>query len=408
MPAAVADGGRCDLPRFTLSARLDHLAHSGPSVPSPFPKAFEAIQVFIRSFLPRAQTTRVGKQQLCIKDGNKTTTLSFSLQWLQDFEVVQSGVQPVRYSNGIRDDVYFSIYAALGTQGFLPDVRIVDVLLNQDDRDWQNRVQCETRFSDEEAKELYLGLNELQASLRLTLKAGVELPEVRAELEVVETLTRFYGRVRHLNDPAARAESLSYLKAAALCRILRLSEQKAKTPSSRAKVAFDEKIYALVQQFWVAQPYNRIKLPPAIHDLVEQRKRSTHEAAPLPKHQPKFDVGPLLRTLDPRLNARWRGAWEALQSNNPDKVSQAANSMVEVVDQVIDRVRGTQEFKDYLDARFPAQTDVVIATRALISRLKETLHKVKHETNEQPPKVAQSLIHQAEWLIDLLLGGESA
>ena len=374
---------------------------------SPSPKAFEAIQVFIRSFLPRAETTQVGEQQLRIKDGDKTITLPFGREWLDDFEVVQSGAQPKRYSNGIRDDVYFSIYAVLGIQGFLPDVRIVEVLLNQDDRDWLDRVQCETRFSDEEAKELCLGLNELEASLRLTLKAGVELPEVRAELQVVETLTKFYRKVKHLNDPAASAESLSYLKAAALCRILRLSQEKAQTPSPRAKVAFDEKIYTLVQKFWVAQPYNRIKLPPAIHDLMEQRKRSTPEAAPPPIHRPKFDVGPLLEKLDPRLHARWLGAWDALQSDNPDKVSQAANSMVEVVDQVINRVRGSQEFKDYLDARFPGQTEIVIAAKTLISRLKDTLHKVKHETDEQPPKVVRSLIHQAEWLIDLLLGGES-
>ena len=157
----------------------------------------------------------------------------------------------------------------------------------------------------------------------------------------------------------------------------------------------------------MAQPYNRIKLPPAIHDFMKQRKRSTPGAAPPPIHLPKFDVGPLLEKLDPRLHARWLGAWDALQSDNPDKVSQAANSMVEVVDQVINRVRGTQEFKDYLDARFPGQTEMVIAARTLISKLKNTLHKVKHETTEQPPKVVRSLIHQAEWLIDLLLGGES-
>jgi hypothetical protein len=277
----------------------------------------------------------------------------------------------------------------------------------KEERDWMHQVRCPTSFTDEEAKELFLGLSELDTSLRMTLDAAdVDLPEVSAELRVVESLIQFYNRARHLNDQAAEGESLSFLKAAAMVSIIRLSSVKAQVASPRAKAALDRKIYELVQRFWVAHPLNKIKLPEAVHDLVRQKglKFIRAIAAPPPAHSSKFDVGTLLGNLDPRLKDRWRGAWEALQSNNPDKVSQAASSMVEVVDQVIDTVRGTEEFKDYLESRFPMETETAIAVRNLISKLKSALHKVKHETTEQSPEVAERLIHQGEWLITLLLG----
>jgi hypothetical protein len=77
--------------------------------------------------------------------------------------------------------------------------------------------------------------------------------------------------------------------------------------------------------------------------------------------------------------------------------------MVEVLDQVIDRVRGAKEFKAYLADRFPQQSEVVLATRAWISKVKDGLQRLKHNTKEQPPEAAQDLIHQAEWIVNLLL-----
>jgi hypothetical protein len=92
-----------------------------------------------------------------------------------------------------------------------------------------------------------------------------------------------------------------------------------------------------------------------------------------------------------------------LQSDNPDRVSQATNSMVEVLNQVIDRVRGAKEFKDHLTDRFPEQAGVVLATRKWITEVKNGLQGVKHHTAEQSPQVAEDLMHQAEWIVNLLL-----
>jgi len=370
-------------------------------MPAPFAAAFDAIEVFIRSVLPRAEITRVGAEQLQVKNDTKTVRLTFNSEQLGDFGAVLGGNQPVGYSNSIRDDLYLPIYVALGMEGVIPDMRIVEILLNQENRDWLRRCRLsETRFADEAAKALYEGLIELQSSLRLTLESDVEVPEVRAELQIVESLTNYYEEHDNLNDSDVSLESLSYLKAAALCWIQRLQVAKARAASLRVKLAYDKKIYGIVHEFWIAQPYNRIRLPAAIHDYVAQRNGAVPAQ---PVHRPHVDIGPVLEKLDVRLRDRWRGAWAALQSGNPDRVSQAANSMVEMLDQVIDRVRGTKEFRDYLADRFPGQAKVVLATRTWISKVKDSLHGVKHHTAEQSPQVAEDLMHQVEWVVNLLL-----
>jgi hypothetical protein len=171
--------------------------------------------------------------------------------------------------------------------------------------------------------------------------------------------------------------------------------------SPRAKQAYDKKIYGVVQDFWVAHPYNKIKLPQAIHDLVAQWNRP--DSVSPPTYRPHVDIGPVLQTLDSRLKDRWRGAWAALQSDNPDRVSQATNSMVEVLDQVIDRVRGAKRFHEYLQDRFPDQAGVVVAARKWISEVKSSLQGIKHHSREQSPQLAQDLMHQAERIVSLLL-----
>jgi hypothetical protein len=100
---------------------------------------------------------------------------------------------------------------------------------------------------------------------------------------------------------------------------------------------------------------------------------------------------------------RRQGARAVLRSDNPDRVSQAANSMVDVLDQVIDRVRGTKEFADYLAERFPKHAAGISAQRTFITTVKSSLHTVKHHTQEQPPELAEHLMEVAESIIRMLL-----
>jgi hypothetical protein len=154
-------------------------------MPAPFAAAFDAIEVFIRSLLPRAEVTRVGNEQLQVGNGADSIRLTFSRAQLDDFDVVLGGSQPGPYSRGIKNDVYYPVYVALGMEGMILDFRIFGLLLNEEDRDWLGSCRlAETRFSVEFAKPLYESLIELQSSLRSTLESDVEIPEVKAELKL--------------------------------------------------------------------------------------------------------------------------------------------------------------------------------------------------------------------------------
>jgi hypothetical protein len=288
----------------------------------------------------------------------------------------------------------------LGEEGTIPNVMFSGALLAID-RDWiSNAYVAATYFESDYAQGLFGGLQELQASLLSTLSCGIAMPEVEEELKVVGDLIDFFNQTGHLNSTDVRQASLAYLKGASLCWILKLEAARAKTASPRAKTAYDKKICEIVRHFWLTAPYNRVELPVAVYDYVAQRNHPAPSSSP---HRSPVDLEPMLQKLDPRLKDRRRGAWVALRSENPDRVSQAANSMVEVLDQVIDRVRGGKEFKDYLADRFPEQAAVVIASRKWITEVKNGLQAVKHHPVEQSPALAEDLFHQAEWIVSLLL-----
>ena len=174
----------------------------------------------------------------------------------------------------------------------------------------------------------------------------------------------------------------------------------AAAPEPRVKAGYLKKMLTIAADFEM-QPYNRIKLPPALADYVAREKGAVDSSQRGMRQH--VNVESLLEELDPRLRDRWIGAWQALHSKNADSVSQAANSMVEVLDQVIDRVRGAREFRDYLSARYPGQAEMVQAKRQWISKVKDGLQSVKHHTDAQPPQLAEDLMHAAELIVRILL-----
>ncbi len=275
-------------------------------------------------------------------------------------------------------------------------------LLINDEREWLARCKLDTAFDPEFAEGLYGGLTSLQSSLAGTLEAGVDLPEVKADLQIIGDLVAWYGSTQSLNTLGAELASLSFLKAAALCWMLDLEEKKTKELRPRVKAALDRKIYELCA--WTqTTPYKLVKLPTAVFDFVADRKAIWTQSVGKSNSAARSGIEFQLARLDQRLADRWAGAKSALHSDNPDRVSQAANSMVETLDQVIDRVRGTKEFKDYLADRLPMQTGVVVAMRKLITEVKDSLHSVKHHTSEQPLQLAEDLMKAAESIIHMLL-----
>jgi len=151
------------------------------------------------------------------------------------------------------------------------------------------------QFDGSEGKEFYESLRELQSSLRETLKVGIEMPAVEKELAIVESLISACQTSGHLNEQDASLESLACIKCAALCWILRLESAKAKQASSRARQALDQKIYWIVQRYFVAQPYNGIRLLAAVRDMVAQRGQSSPRTQP--PYGPRIDVSGSLKEI---------------------------------------------------------------------------------------------------------------
>jgi hypothetical protein len=380
-------------------------------VNQPYPKAFDYIADFVRSLLPDARLEWAGVENLAITNGDARVIARFGHSELEDLERVLEGDLPVRYSKGIKNDFHFHIYLVLSGERMLPaDVKISTAMLS-DERDWLPEcVLREPRFDTKLARYLYQGLKTLATSLASTLEADVDLPEVQRELDVVNGLAGYYEKHKHLNDRDVSRLSLSYLKAAAVCAIIDLEDKRSKTPLQRLRDAYNEEICSIVQYFR-ADPLKRIKLPPAIYDLTAVQAHS-RENLLLPLHPAREErqtdqikLDRLLTQLSPRLKERRIGAWEALRSDNPDRLSQAANSMVEVLDQVIAQKCKEMSLDSFLEAKYSShrQTDWVERTRAWIGGTKTSLQGTKHETNAQSERLTEELLRSAESIMSVIL-----
>jgi hypothetical protein len=368
----------------------------------PSAHSMTAIKNYIQQVLPGFSVEQVGNAaaiEVC--RGAKRVVLRYGPDQLSDLqEALTNSSLPVRYKNGLVRDISLGALVAVGKEGMAPDID-ASRLVVEEDLDWNPYVRLITSFDGETARRLYEGLKRLYALAGELIKSDVPMPDIEKERSVMEPIIAFYEKQRHLKSTEVTGESLSYLKAAAFCWILELEEKKNAVISQRVKAAQSVRIFELLEEFWLSRPFDRITLPPIVRDYISHRAATAKTVAAGPG--PSLDVGPQLKKLDPRLEERWRGAWQALRSTNPDKVSQAANSMVEVLDKVIARVCGDRPFKEILAERYPLQERFILAQRAAISALKESLHAVKHETNAQSVHTAQDLMHATEGVIRTLL-----
>lgn len=374
-----------------------------------FESAFTFISAFVQSLLPTARIERVDTEHLKVSANDEEAVMHFDRSELEDLEVVLEGHQPINYSNDIKNQVRFHAYIFLGFKGLIPNVRMSAAML-RDERDWLRQCSLHTDFDKELATGLYSGLKTLGESLARTLQSGVELPDVRRELSVVKDLKRFYEKNGHLNSFDARLESLSYLKAAAVCLIMELEDKKASEVLPRLIKAYDIKIYEVVQKFH-AVPFRRIRLPEAIQDYATVRGQQLSTAGSNTRTvKPRQsavteELDALLNALNPRFSERRIGAWQAFDSENKDRLSQAANSMVELLDQVISKLCVGQEFKEYLRKKLgsSAASDFVLVTRRWIGETKSNLHRVKHHTDAQSAQLIEELLKNAESILRIIL-----
>ena len=155
------------------------------------------------------------------------------------------------------------------------------------------------------------------------------------------------------------------------------------------------------------EPFRDIQLPECIHEYAVYKQTSDQQdvehAIAIAVDVDKLDD--LLEKLDPKLKRRRQGAWQAFRSDNPDRLSQAANSMVELLDKVIGHVCQNSTLVEYLESKYHSSKDTkwVDATRKWISETKSYLHRIKHHVDERSEQLTERLLHGAESIMLVVL-----
>lgn len=374
----------------------------------PYDKSIRYITDFVKWLAPDAKVQQVPEFTFLIDLHDDRTEVRFDRAEMEDFEVALERFQNTNYFHTLEHRIRFRIFIAMGIKGLIPYLQISSELLREKG-EWLKNLRTDVAFDGEFYKVLYHGLTLLSVSIGKTLASGLKLPEVEAEKRTVDNLIRFYEEKGHLNSTGAEMESLSYLKAAAVCVIIEKERAKSEAEVPRLRKAIDGEIYSIVSRIR-DDPFRDIRLPEAIHDYAIQQGRANTPRTPTyvrevvpDAEQSKLDR--LLDHLDPRLRRRREGAWEALRSDNPDRLSHAANSMVELLDQVIGQVCKGTDLATFLKAKYNThqKTEWVDATRKWIGQTKDNLHSAKHHVDHQSEQLTKALLTTAESIILVIL-----
>lgn len=119
----------------------------------------------------------------------------------------------------------------------------------------------------------------------------------------------------------------------------------------------------------------------------------------------KNKIDKLLDEISPSLKKKKVGAWITFKSDNPDKLSQATNSMVELLDQVIKIKCKESAFSDFLTHKFKSDKEIkwIESTRKWIGDTKSNLQRIKHYDDYTSENMVERLLKISEEIILLLL-----
>jgi len=335
--------------------------------------------------------------------------LEFDRALMDDFEVAIKKYVATDYYYTLENSIKFKTYIELGSRGLLHDFQVSSALLDEKGQ-WSKKGWINVSFDPKMCEILNSGLRRLSAFLNKILgDYNLNLRDVKAEKDYIDGLIRYYEKHGHLNSEGVGVESLGLLKAAAVCEIIEREKQKSQTQIPRVKREIDKEIYAVVHTLREA-PFLGTKLPECIRDYSEAKKGSAIES---PRQlyiekavfQTDDKLDTLLDNFNPTLKKKRLGAWMAFDSQNPDRLSQSANSMVELLDKVIAQLCGDKKLSEYLEQKYGTseETQWIDATRKWISETKSNLQRVKHHPDYQAEILARTLLTNAETIMLVLL-----
>jgi len=206
---------------------------------------------------------------IMVKCENSHHTIMFRESEIDDFEIALSKDRDTPYFFSLEGDIKFKIYIELQKKGWLPKLNISNEIINEK-RKWLKTYEKDVKFGKKMTGLLADGLLYILNIFNSLLQDHKPLPlgDIERHKKNLEQIYGYYKKNNHLNSAKAGIESLQYLKAAAVSKIIELESQKEKTLITRIAQAIDEEIYYIVDKLRGA-PFLDIKLPDFIITIKE-------------------------------------------------------------------------------------------------------------------------------------------
>lgn len=329
---------------------------------------------------------------------------------MDDFEIAIKRYAETDYYYTLENAVKFKVYISLGQEGFIPHLDISSELLNEK-REWLKDYRVDVVFEKKLCETLYEGLKKISNFLNEIVKRhSLELHDIKEDKNYIDNLIRYYEENNDsLSSQGVEVESIGFLKAAAVCEIIEKEKIKKQETIHRVVKEIDKEIYSIVSELRKG-PFIGIRLPECIYEYAKQNKRHAEtriveKKRNAVKKEEKDKLDKLLEKLDPVLKNKRQGAWRTFNSNNPDRLSQSASSMVELLSQIIKNACKGKKLAEYLKEKYQTkeETEWVEATVKWISKTKTNLQRIKHHTNYKLEKITKILLEHAESIISIIL-----
>jgi hypothetical protein len=227
------------------------------------------ISRIINELVPTAEIRVFPEYRFIIQLEGNSIEVNFERDIIDDFDVALEKYRNSNYFHTLENRIKFRIYILLGKEGLLPDFDISSEILNEKG-EWLKSYSADMKFENWFCGILYEGLKLLSGSLEATLSGtDLELNEIRTDKEFVDSLINYYEEKGNLTSRGVEIESLSFLKAAAVCVILEREKSKKETAIPRLKKGYDRDIYFILSEIR-KDPFRDIKLPECIYEFAIQ------------------------------------------------------------------------------------------------------------------------------------------
>lgn len=331
--------------------------------------------------------------------------IEYSFELIDDFDNVLRENRKDDYFYTLDSKLKYDALLSICEKGWETNITYYEEFLNEK-RLWSTNINSPLNLEPQFTTLLNAGLKKLLKFLvQILEKIDFEIESIEKDIDIIEKIIQYYKSNSNLNVDNAQVETLSLLKAAAIVELINLETKYSSTNIDRIKTVLNKQIFTIVKNLRYS-PFTEIKIPDCAYEYYTNfQNPDTLLLQTEQKEYSKSELDYLLKKLNGNLSNKRKGCWQTFNSDNPDRLSQSANSMVELLDKVISLVCGDSSFDDYLKKKFDDTETVkwADATRKWVGETKSKLHRVKHHINYTDEVIAEKLLISAETIIYILL-----